>query len=110
MAIHIGLCPFCLGKCSAKNFNDGKAVSSASSTFSLPVASSCLALITSMGAPLLPIISQNYGIWQTVYIASLVVLFLLWTMAMRQRLGLLENSKQGLRLQLRIDEQQDRRR
>lgn len=61
------------------------------------------------GAPLLPIISQNYGLWQTVYAAALLVIFLLWAAALRQKLGLLQNSKQGLATQYRIDEQNARR-
>ncbi|MRW92479.1 hypothetical protein GJ699_20990 [Duganella sp. FT80W] len=55
-------------------------------------------------APLLPIISQNYGIWQTAYVLSLILIFLVWAAAMRQKMGLLENSKQGLAMQNRIDE------
>lgn len=56
------------------------------------------------GAPLLPILSQNYGLWQTVYIGALVLFFLLWVAALRQKFGLLENSKLGLAKQQRIDE------
>jgi len=61
------------------------------------------------GAPLLPIISQNYGLWQTAYVAALLLIFLLWAAALRQKFGLLHNSKQGLATQLRIDEQNARR-
>jgi hypothetical protein len=61
------------------------------------------------GAPLLPIISQNYGLWQTIYVLALIVIFLLWAAAMRQKIGLLHNSKQGLAMQYRIDEQNARR-
>jgi heme exporter protein D len=60
------------------------------------------------GAPLLPIISQNYGLWQTAYVAALLVIFLLWAAALRQKFGLLHNSKQGLAMQYRIDEQNAR--
>lgn len=59
-------------------------------------------------APLLPFISQNYGIWQTAYVLSLVLIFLLWTAALRQKFGLLHNSKQGLAMQHRIDDQNAR--
>lgn len=55
-------------------------------------------------APLLPFIRQNYGLWQTVYLLSLLVIFLLWTFAMRQKLGLLQNSKHGLAMQQRIEQ------
>ncbi|MHA4868054.1 hypothetical protein ACXZ1M_10150 [Duganella sp. PWIR1] len=61
------------------------------------------------GAPLLPIISQNYGLWQTAYVAALLLIFLLWAAALRQKFGLLHNSKQGLATQRRIDEQNARR-
>lgn len=54
-------------------------------------------------APILPFISQNYGIWQTAYLLSLVLVFLLWAFAMRQKMALLDNSKQGLKTQRRID-------
>ncbi|WP_373989098.1 hypothetical protein [Duganella sp. BuS-21] len=61
------------------------------------------------GAPLLPIISQNYGLWQTAYVAALLLILLLWAAALRQKFGLLHNSQQGLATQLRIDEQNARR-
>jgi heme exporter protein D len=60
-------------------------------------------------APLLPIISQNYGIWQAGYLLALIVIFLLWAAAMLQKIGLLQNSKQGRTMQQRIDEQNERR-
>jgi hypothetical protein len=60
-------------------------------------------------APLLPIISQNYGVWQAGYLLALIVIFLLWAAAMLQKIGLLQNSKQGLGMQHRIDEQNERR-
>ena len=60
-------------------------------------------------APLFPFISQNYGLWQAGYLLSLVVIFLLWSAAMLQKMGLLQNSKQGRDKQLRIDEQNERR-
>jgi hypothetical protein len=59
-------------------------------------------------APLFPFISQNYGMWQAVYLLSLVLGFLLWAAAMLQKLGLLQNSKQGLKTQQRIDAQNAR--
>jgi C4-dicarboxylate-specific signal transduction histidine kinase len=59
-------------------------------------------------APIFPFISQNYGLWQTAYLLALVLVFLLWAFAMRQKMGLLENSRQGLKTQLRIDEQNAR--
>ena len=60
-------------------------------------------------APILPVISQNYGIWQAGYLLALIVIFLLWAAAMLQKIGLLQNSKQGLNMQQRIDEQNERR-
>lgn len=60
-------------------------------------------------SPLLPIISQNYGIWQTAYVLALAVIFVLWLLAMRQKIGLLDNSRQGKAMQHRIDEQNERR-
>jgi hypothetical protein len=54
-------------------------------------------------APIFPFISQNYGLWQSAYLLSLLVVFLLWAFAMRQKFGLLENSKKGLQTQRRID-------
>jgi C4-dicarboxylate-specific signal transduction histidine kinase len=59
-------------------------------------------------APIFPFISQNYGLWQSAYLLSLVLVFLLWAFAMRQKFGLLHNSKQGLKTQRRIDEQNAR--
>lgn len=60
-------------------------------------------------APLFPFISQNYGIWQAVYLLSLLIIFFIWAAAMRQKMGLLENSKKGFQVQLRIDEHNERR-
>lgn len=60
-------------------------------------------------APLFPFISQNYGIWQTGYLLSLVIIFIIWAFAMRQKLGLLANSKHGFQVQLRIAEYNERR-
>jgi hypothetical protein len=60
-------------------------------------------------APLFPIISQNYGIWQTGYLLALLIIFFIWAFAMRQRLGLLANSKHGFQVQLRIAEYNARR-
>ena len=60
-------------------------------------------------APLFPFISQNYGIWQAGYLLSLLIIFVVWAAAMRQKFGLLENSKKGFQVQLRIDEQNQRR-
>ena len=60
-------------------------------------------------APLFPFISQNYGIWQAGYLLSLLIIFVVWAAAMRQKFGLLENSKKGFQVQLRIDEQNERR-
>lgn len=81
-------------------------------TFALGVAAAGLGVLgqgwLEQGAPLLPIISQNYGIWQTVYILALLVIFLLWAAALRQKFGLLHNSKRGLATQHRIDEQNAR--
>lgn len=59
-------------------------------------------------APIFPIISQNYGLWQAAYLLSLILIFVLWAAAMLQKVGLLQNSKQGLRTQHRIDEQNAR--
>lgn len=59
-------------------------------------------------APIFPFISQNYGLWQSAYLLSLILVFLLWAFAMRQKFGLLHNSKQGLKTQRRIDEQNAR--
>ncbi|SEN69368.1 hypothetical protein SAMN05428959_102938 [Duganella sp. CF517] len=60
-------------------------------------------------APLFPVISQNYGIWQAAYLLSLLIIFCIWVAAMRQKMGLLANSKQGFQVQLRIDEHNERR-
>ena len=60
-------------------------------------------------APLFPFISQNYGIWQAVYLLSLLIIFFIWAAAMRQKMGLLENSKKGFKVQLRIAEYNERR-
>nr|WP_315220708.1 hypothetical protein [uncultured Duganella sp.] len=60
-------------------------------------------------APLFPFISQNYGIWQAVYLLSLLIIFVIWAAAMRQKMGLLENSKKGFQVQLRIAEHNARR-
>ena len=60
-------------------------------------------------APLFPFISQNYGIWQTGYLLSLLIIFFVWAAAMRQKMGLLDNSKKGFQVQLRIAEYNERR-
>lgn len=60
-------------------------------------------------SPLFPFISQNYGIWQAGYLLALIFIFLLWAAAMLQKIGLLQNSKQGKKMQERIDEQNERR-
>lgn len=60
-------------------------------------------------APIFPIISQNYGLWQGGYLLSLILIFVLWAAAMLQKIGFLQDSKQGLRTQHRIDEQNARR-
>ncbi len=60
-------------------------------------------------APLFPFISQNYGIWQAGYLLSLLIIFFIWAAAMRQKMGLLENSKKGFQVQLRIAEYNERR-
>ena len=60
-------------------------------------------------APLFPFISQNYGIWQAAYLLSLLIIFFIWAAAMRQKLGLLANSKKGFQVQLRIAEYNERR-
>jgi hypothetical protein len=59
-------------------------------------------------APIFPFISQNYGLWQAAYLLALILVFLLWCAAMSQKFGLLHNSKQGLKTQRRIDEQNAR--
>ncbi len=59
-------------------------------------------------SPLFPIISQNYGAWQAGYLLSLLVIFLLWAAAMRQKFSLLQNSKQGRAMQQRIDQHNER--
>lgn len=82
-------------------------------TFALGVLAAVLAVFgqgwLEHAAPLFPFISQNYGLWQAGYLLSLVVIFLLWSAAMLQKMGLLQNSKQGRDKQLRIDEQNERR-
>lgn len=60
-------------------------------------------------APLFPFISQNYGIWQTAYLLALLIIFVVWAAAMRQKMGLLENSKRGFQVQQRIAEYNERR-
>ena len=55
-------------------------------------------------APLFPIISQNYGVWQAAYLAALLAIFLLWAAAMLQKVHLLQHSKQGRDKQSRIEE------
>ena len=60
-------------------------------------------------APLFPFISQNYGIWQAAYLLSLLIIFFIWAAAMRQKMGLLENSKRGFQVQQRIAEHNERR-
>ena len=60
-------------------------------------------------APLFPFISQNYGIWQAGYLLSLLIIFFIWAAAMRQKMGLLANSKKGFEVQLRIAEYNERR-
>jgi len=59
-------------------------------------------------APLFPIISQNYGVWQVAYLAALLAIFLLWAAAMLQKVNLLQHSKQGRDKQLRIEEYNQR--
>jgi hypothetical protein len=60
-------------------------------------------------APLLPIISQNYGVWQLSYLLALILIFLIWALAMRQKMALLENSKHGMHAQQRIAQHAARR-
>jgi hypothetical protein len=60
-------------------------------------------------APLLPIISQNYGVWQLSYLLALILIFLIWALAMRQKMALLENSKRHMHTQQRIAEHTARR-
>lgn len=60
-------------------------------------------------APLLPIISQNYGVWQLSYLLALILIFLIWALAMRQKMALLENSKHGMHTQQRIAQHAARR-
>ncbi|NGZ86747.1 hypothetical protein [Duganella aceris] len=82
-------------------------------TFALGVLAAALGVLgqgwLERAAPLFPFISQNYGLWQAGYLLSLVVIFLLWSAAMLQKMGLLQNSKLGRDKQLRIDEQNERR-
>jgi hypothetical protein len=59
-------------------------------------------------APLFPFISQNYGIWQAGYLLALLIIFVLWAAAMRQKMGLLQNSKRGFDVQTRIAEYNER--
>jgi H+/Cl- antiporter ClcA len=60
-------------------------------------------------APLFPIISQNFGIWQLSYLLALIIIFLIWALAMRQKMGLLENSRKGMATQQRIAQHTARR-
>lgn len=60
-------------------------------------------------APLLPIISQNYGVWQLSYLLALILIFVIWALAMRQKMALLENSKRGMHSQQRIAQHNARR-
>lgn len=60
-------------------------------------------------APLLPIISQNYGVWQLSYLLALILIFLIWALAMRQKMALLENSKHHMHTQQRIAQHTARR-
>lgn len=55
-------------------------------------------------SPIFPFISQNYGLWQAGYLLLLLMIFLLWAAALLQKFGLLQNSKQGMKTQQRIDE------
>ena len=59
-------------------------------------------------APLFPVISQNYGIWQSGYLLALLIIFIVWAAAMRQKMGLLQNSKHGFEVQMRIAEYNER--
>ena len=82
-------------------------------TFGLGAVAAALAILAQgwleHAAPIFPVISQNYGIWQSAFLLSLVLLFLLWCAALMQKFGLLQNSKQGLAVQMRIDEHNARR-
>lgn len=60
-------------------------------------------------APLLPIISQNYSVWQLCYLLGLILIFVIWALAMRQKMALLENSKRGMHTQQRIAQHNARR-
>lgn len=60
-------------------------------------------------APLLPIISQNYSVWQLSYLLALILIFVIWALAMRQKMALLENSKRGMHTQQRIAQHNARR-
>ena len=60
-------------------------------------------------APLFPIISQNYGVWQLCYLLALILIFMIWALAMRQKMALLENSKRGMHTQQRIAQHNARR-
>jgi hypothetical protein len=59
-------------------------------------------------APLFPFISQNYGMWQAGYLIALLIIFFIWAAAMRQKMGLLQNSKRGFQMQSRIAEHNER--
>eukprot|EP01041_Mallomonas_annulata_P022566 gene22566-42895_t len=52
--------------------------------------------------PIFPFIQQNYALWQTVYLLALVLVFVLWAVAMQQKITILHNSKVGRAAQQRV--------
>lgn len=59
--------------------------------------------------PIFPMIDQNFGLWQNGYAVALLAFALAWLAALMQRLNLLLDCRDRIKVQRRIDEEKARR-
>lgn len=59
--------------------------------------------------PIFPLIDQNFGLWQASYALAVLLVGVTWLLAMRQKIGLYQNTLHHLKMQRIIEEQRARR-
>ncbi|SFU79499.1 hypothetical protein [Pseudoduganella namucuonensis] len=59
--------------------------------------------------PIFPMIDQNFGLWQNGYAVALLAFALAWLAALMQKLNLLLDCRDRLKVRQRIDEENARR-
>ncbi|MES2262976.1 MAG: hypothetical protein V4724_31005 [Pseudomonadota bacterium] len=82
-------------------------------TVALGVLAACLGLFGQhcllQARPIFPLIDQNFALWQSGYVLILLVIGVVWTAAVLQKISYFQDCLQRIKLQRQLDERNEAR-